>query len=100
MKSMTQFTQIYTKRQTRNRSLSSIGWRRGPGRGGAFVQTALVCPSPRTRSHSSPFPLLSIRWRGEGGRRPGEEWFEGSMRERFGEFSPRPSPPFHGGEGV
>src|SRR5260221_329847 len=30
-------------------SLSSIEWRRGPGRGGAFV---LDCPSPRSSPHS------------------------------------------------
>src|SRR6185369_8108493 len=33
-------------------SLSSIGWRRGSGRGGALVSTDLDCPSPR----SSPTP--------------------------------------------
>src|SRR6266850_7050953 len=41
-----------TTRRSRNHSLSSIGWRRGPGRGGAFVPTALVCPSPQSSPHS------------------------------------------------
>ena len=34
-------------------SLSSIGWRRGPGRGGALVSTDLDGPSPRSSPHSS-----------------------------------------------
>ena len=34
-------------------SLSSIGWRRGPGRGGAFVSSVLKYPSPRSSPHSS-----------------------------------------------
>src|SRR5687767_4786736 len=41
-----------TTRPSRNRSnsLSSIGWRRGLGRGGALV--SLDCPSPRSSLHS------------------------------------------------
>src|SRR6185369_7935033 len=59
----------------------------------------VVFSLPRTRSPSFPCPLLSIRpavlahrrgkRRGEGGRRPGEEWFGSSMRDSVGEFSPR-----------
>src|SRR6266576_3465893 len=45
----------HTARQNRNHSLSSIGWRRGSGRGGAFV---LDCPSPRS------FPRSFVTGRG------------------------------------
>ncbi len=55
-------------------SLSSIGWRRGPGRGGwkgvgSDQNNRATPPEP---DHSSPCPLLSFRRRGEGGRRPHE----------------------------
>ncbi len=55
-------------------SLSSIGWRRGPGRGGwkgvgSDQNNRATPPEP---DHSSPCPLLAFRRRGEGGRRPHE----------------------------
>src|SRR6185369_16089495 len=43
---------LYSARHSRNwsNSLSSIRWRRGLGRGGAWV--SLDCPSPRSSPHS------------------------------------------------
>src|SRR5437773_1968737 len=55
-------TFMTTKPQSKN-SLSSIGWRRGPGRGGTFCEAApLLLPAPKPlRQAGGPLPTPASR---------------------------------------